>query len=382
MTVVASVTGFPTAQAHPIEVHSGDILLLEGANGSGKTSLLRVLAGLSSPLPHGPVMVEGTPPASLVASRLAHTVRVVHQDARDGLVGLTGDGELRLRGLSGSVPLPDRPIATLSSGEARQAALAVAAAQDGRLLLLDEPAEGLDAAHRAALTDLIVQVARRGCAVVVCDHSGLVAPHATRRLDLSPQAAAPLSPLPPAAGAPVLVAPAAHLRGCPLPALRLGPGLHLLTGPNGCGKSTLLLRLAGLLPADGVTIRGAPPRPGQNVRLLLPRARDHFHRATLAEELEGTPAPWLDLFSCPTGALLPREVSGGQLQRAALAKTFGQPSPLYLLDEPEAHLDAAGREALVAAIAHRLREGSTLVVASHDAPLSALAHDTVSMGLP
>jgi ABC-type lipoprotein export system ATPase subunit len=76
----------------------------------------------------------------------------------------------------------------------------------------------------------------------------------------------------------------------------------------------------------------------------------------------------------------PLALSGGEAQRVALAATLGRPAPLVLLDEPEAHLDDAGRAALAAILARRAAEGAVLVAATHDPQLQALAHTRTEVG--
>ncbi|HVM45964.1 MAG TPA: ATP-binding cassette domain-containing protein [Candidatus Thermoplasmatota archaeon] len=354
MTPLASLRG----PMH-LDVHRDEIVLLRGPNGSGKTSVLRALAGL---------------PNALGLQAAASPAGLSPQDARDALVGLTVEGECRLR--RRAVPprlhaLRRRPSAQLSSGEARRVALD--AAQARPLLLLDEPSEGLDAEGRAELRALVRRHAQGG-AVVVADHGGLFDDVATRAVELGAAQRAPLPPMPRGEGAPVVEADAARVRGLSLPALSLGPGFHALVGANGAGKSTLLLRLAGLLAPEGVRVAGRAPEPGRTVRMLLPRAADHLTRERVADECPPHP-----LVPDALRARHPLSLSGGEMQRVALAKTLAAPAPCYLLDEPEAHLDAAGRALLVESIAARVKEGACVLAATHDEALAALAQTEVRL---
>lgn len=316
--MIARVEGFPGLP--DLDVARGDVILLRGPNGCGKTSLLRLLAGLDAPM--------------RAASVRAPRASLSPQEARDACVGLTVAGEARLRGLV----LPDawdhlagRDVARMSSGEQRR--LAHALAGDAPLLLLDEPTEGLDAEGRARLRE---RVSRHRGAVVLADHGDALADLATRVVAFE---------RPPRA---------------PLPVIPSGPGrLEALAGPNGCGKSTRLLALA---------------RRGDG-RIALPHARDALHAESVEKELARCDEPTRR--ALVPDALLPRHplsLSGGEAKRVQLAKTLGVRAECYLLDEPEAHLDDDGRAALANVISRRVAAGARVLMATHDEAFLRLAH--------
>ncbi|MHB8587008.1 MAG: ATP-binding cassette domain-containing protein [Thermoplasmatota archaeon] len=342
----------------------GAIILLRGPNGSGKTSLLRALAGLESPLFEDEA--QNRP-----AADLTRLVRFCPQHARDGFAGLTVDGEYRMRGL----PMrgDDREVVTLSSGEARRLLLDLARAEVP-LLLLDEPAEGLDAHAEETLRTQALAHAKGGGMVVAAEHGSTLDAIATRIVCLgsrerSPHPELPSIPPPPSgAHSIILETTAIEARGRRLPKLSLTAGFHAVIGPNGCGKSTLLLHSAGLL-------QGSTPKPG--VRLALPDARRCLTRASVADELHGCE----DIGLVPE-SLLPRHpltLSGGEAQRVLLTKVLGREADVYLLDEPEAHLDAEARAQLVEAIARRVARGRCVVAATHDRELAQRAHTVVAL---
>ena len=155
------------------------------------------------------------------------------------------------------------------------------------------------------------------------------------------------------------------LRGAEL-AVSAGERLCLV-GRNGSGKSTLLKIAAGLLKQDGgtrflqpgTTVRYLPQEPdlaGYPTTLAYVEAGmgpndDHHRAATLLDQLG------------LNGTEDPAHLSGGQMRRAALARTLAPSPDLLLLDEPTNHLDLPAIEWLEAEL-KSLRAGIVLI--SHD----------------
>lgn len=139
---------------------AGAYVELRGANGAGKTSLLRAIAGFLRPRA-GRIRIEGVEEPALALHYLAHqnalkgaaAVRA-HVRYWMGLFGVRGDVEATLArvGLSAQAELPAR---VLSQGQARRLSLARLLLAPRPIWLLDEPAAGLDAAGRALLTEAI-----------------------------------------------------------------------------------------------------------------------------------------------------------------------------------------------------------------------------------
>ena len=169
-------------------------------------------------------------------------------------------------------------------------------------------------------------------------------------------------------------------------------------GPNGAGKSTLLRVLAGLLPPDGgsVVLDGDTVWDDDEAHLPAHRRalgmvfQDHllFPHLTVTDNVafglrtrgagkaaaRGTATAWLDRVGLSgLGNRRPGQLSGGQAQRAALARALvGEPRVL-LLDEPLSALDARTRLTVRAELRRHLAEfaGSTVLV-THD-PVDAMA---------
>jgi heme exporter protein A len=158
-------------------LRAGEVGLAAGPNGSGKTTLLRLLAGVLRPAsgdawsdssegPIGYLPQRGGLIATLsIGANLEMLQRIagVHPSHRGAK---THDAVARF-GLSSIV---SRPIARLSVGQARRAAIASVWATAGRALLLDEPDAGLDAEGRERLGLALVEHAREGGAALVASH--------------------------------------------------------------------------------------------------------------------------------------------------------------------------------------------------------------------
>jgi heme exporter protein A len=161
---------------------------------------------------------------------------------------------------------------------------------------------------------------------------------------------------------------------------RLAPGGALLvTGRNGAGKSSLLRLVAGLLAPDAGTLGN----PFSTALLASDQALKPDR--TVAGEL----AFWADLDGISADALAAAaetmavtpllafrcgQLSSGQRQRVAIARTIASGARLWLLDEPANALDTASEARLVAAIeAHRANGGLVMAATHQPLPLADAA---------
>lgn len=182
-----------------LALQAGDVVWLRGTNGRGKTTLLRLLAGLSTPA-EGRVTFQGRPLREAGPAWRAELAYVAHANAlKDDLLahealrfvaGLRGvavsaqavQAALERLGVARQARLPVR---VLSQGQRRRVALArLALPEPPHVWLLDEPFDALDDAGIGTLEALLRAHAAAGGAALLTSHQALPAGLATRVLDL------------------------------------------------------------------------------------------------------------------------------------------------------------------------------------------------------
>jgi len=179
---VALAGRFPALAGVDLSLESGQVMVIVGANGAGKTSLLRACAGLL-PVTAGEATVLGV---DLTADHTAvrrHVGLLGHaaplydelsaaENVRFAVKALRlpvadADAALERLGLVGR--LRSTPTGRLSAGQRRRVALAALVARRPALWLLDEPHAGLDAPSRSLLGDLILEAVTDGASVLLAD---------------------------------------------------------------------------------------------------------------------------------------------------------------------------------------------------------------------
>ena len=413
----AYASGSPVLDDVALRIDDGEHVALLGPSGSGKSSLLRALAGL---VPHfhggtfaGTVVVAGRDTRETRPGELAGTVASVFQDPEDQIVmarvanevvfGLenlgTDPDEIWPRveealALVGAEHLADRPTAELSGGELQRVALASALALRPRLLLLDEPTSQLDPAAADAFFAI---VERLPCAVVVSEQRpARPLAHVDRvlfmdggRIVLDAPRDAATAWL--AAHRPLYLPHEASL-ACRVRSVSFAYGevrvldrvsldvrrgeVVALTGPNGAGKTTLALIACGLLQPDEGDVEHARAAylaqdPGRHV--VTERVLDEV---ALGAGEERARAALAQLGLAGHADRHPRDLSSGERERLALAAVLALEPELLVLDEPTRGVDPERKEELARLLRSEAPTRGTVVV-THDLPWAASVADRI-----
>ncbi len=178
-------------QGVDFDMNEGEILALLGRNGAGKTSTLRTIARMSDPsLRQGEIWMDGNAlhtAASFEAARLG--VALVPED-RCIIQGLSVEENLKLAQIAKPVGWPLEKIyehfprlaerrrqdgITLSGGEQQMLAVARALARDIKLLLLDEPYEGLAPVIVQEIERILVEIKSLGITTIIVEQNAIAA---------------------------------------------------------------------------------------------------------------------------------------------------------------------------------------------------------------
>lgn len=434
--------GFAYANADPtfsslnLSVEEGELVILVGATGIGKTTLLRNLKPEIAPVGtrNGHVEVFGEELAFEQGTEPNPQVGYVFQDPDNQIVcdtvwhelafGLENMGldsttmHVRVAEVAhffGIEPWMHRACAELSGGQKQMLNLAAVLAMKPRLLLLDEPTAQLDPVAEKNFLHALFRINRElGITVIVSTHTPeAIVDYATGciRLDSDGLAFADASVYkqPDEPGKHVQLAGSATIESTgevitldevffaysrdSRPVLRDADlqvkqgSIHAVLGGNGSGKSTMLQLIANVHRPQHGRLRNAL----LDSQALLPQnPKTLFVCDTVAEELAEweqrcgyTPAETAEMLeSCGLSAQAqqhPYDLSGGQQQKLAFAKLMLTKPKLLMLDEPTKGLDGATRLDIAHTLRRYCNDGGTVVLATHDLAFVQAVADTVSL---
>ncbi len=410
----------------------GRVTSVIGPNGAGKTTLLNLISGFQRPdsgiVRIGSREITGQPAHEVARAGLARTFQTaqpfgtlsVMDNVRLGILRGAWRGEasqelaralLSLVGYSGD---ETRLAAGLPHVDRRLVEIARALGTAPAVLLLDEPAAGLNETDTVKLGRLLQRLARAGLVVVLVEHDmslvmsisdEITVLDAGRRIAAGPPAivrndpavkAAYLGAEMPAgtavaraAGAPLLEAGAlsagyGSLAVLDEVSLRVGRGeVIAMFGPNGAGKSTLMGALSGLIrPVKGTIRLGSTDLallPAHLVAraglILVPEGRQVFPQLTVAENLRLGATRRGDFEVAEIEAMLTRFprlrprlqtaaalLSGGEQQMLAVARGLLARPEVLLLDEPSLGLAPTVVAELFEQFTRLRDEGMTLLI--------------------
>ncbi|MDF1748477.1 MAG: ABC transporter ATP-binding protein [Alphaproteobacteria bacterium] len=184
-------------QGVSFSIKEGEILALLGRNGAGKTSTLRTLARVASPqLRQGEIWLDHEPLHKMEAHQAARTgIGLVPEDRRI-IQGLTVHENLQLAQIAPPVGWPIERLyelfprlgerrsqegTTLSGGEQQMLAVARALARDVKLLLLDEPYEGLAPVIVQEIERTLEEIKKLGMTTIIVEQNAIAALHLADR---------------------------------------------------------------------------------------------------------------------------------------------------------------------------------------------------------
>lgn len=407
------------------EFTAGKIHLLTGVSGSGKSTILKLIAGL---LPkYGGEIVAGAVDVPTDAR-----IRMVFQDPLMQFALDTPRHELEFTLENCQVPtdkipervkealqfgkvddLANRLITTLSGGQQQRVALAAATAMQPNVLLLDEPFANIDEENRQLILKQLVRLnSDYHTTIIITDHDlhgykrlhplvwQLTKRHLTQLSSknssqlLTASATPQITTVLPSSTLPAIIkfdelAIKRENHSLLLPT-NLGivkNKITLLTGPNGIGKSTLLKAIARLLKYEGkIEYAGeniqkiSPGKYYKHLGLIFQHANDQFLNVTVGEELA------LGFKTCQNPYFNQQQVnealaalglngredqvvyslSGGQKKKLQILLMLMRGQETLLLDEPFTGLDPASLKTVLQLIkASQKEEPQTLLIVSH-----------------
>lgn len=433
--VYKSFGGVHALRGVDLRVGAGESVGLVGGNGAGKSTMMKIAAGVHAP-DRGRVSIgEHTPKSpkeaislgvSLVRQELtqardldiASNIMLGHEPHRFGVIQraeLERAAREVLDRVGGGLSVRTR-LGELSPGQRQRVEIARALSLNARILLLDEPTATLTESDAARLFELLRELRAQGLGIVYISHrlaeiltitdrvvclrdGAKVAEVPTRESSreslvgfLAGSADALGAPERPEVNEEVLLS----VRGSVRFELRAGEILGL-AGLVGAGRTSVLARLFGARPSDlelsmrGRAVRVRSPRDAVRAGLVLvpeERASQGLFLDQIVERNIALPAlsrfvleneraiasPFTARFGIREGAVA-GTLSGGNQQKVVLSKWLALEPSVLLLDEPTRGLDVKAKHDVHSVIREQARAGKGIIVSSSEAEeLASLCH--------
>src|SRR3989344_75136 len=378
----------------------GKVMGIVGRNGIGKSTVLKIMANLIKPnlgrWKDPPVFKEvlnyfkGTETEKFLEKLHREEIILSYKPQQVDLIPKQFKGtvtellarlgsEQEINSLAENLQLSsflNNPVEAISGGELQRVAIAAAVLKKSNVYLFDEPTSYLDIKQRISVSQFIRSLADEQTAVMVIEHDLIILDYLTDLVNIMYGRE----------GAFGIVSGVkstreginAFLEGylkeenlgnfnfkADAGSLRKNEIIGIL-GENGIGKTSFIKMLAGLIKADSGEIDAS-------VKVSYkPQYLESSSEMTVLEFLHEAAARYdhqlikpLQLESLFSQKL--SQLSGGQLQRVAIAHCLSQPAQLFLLDEPSAYLDVEQRLLISKIIRNVVREREiTILVVDHD----------------
>lgn len=389
----------------------GELLLLIGNTGTGKTSILNVLAGniprLIRGKAEGLVLINGKDPRISSPQELVNLVGLVPQEPSAGIIGDSVESELLLSTMYSRseiklgnflerfdlLKLYKRATFTLSSGEMQKLAITSRIILGNEVLLLDEPTTFLDEESRIKLLEVIKTLLKEGKSIIITGHEeGQWKPLASKVIKLPYNKKSVSKEMKEIEFEELKDQPFIEITNLEhkyYPENKLmfkelnlkisGSKLVLIRGPNGCGKSTLLKIISGIIKPRKGTIKVSHPL------LFIPdNPLLYFSKPLPIEELE----PFLKNVSYETrnkfyeSELFKTRIkylSSGERRLVSLISAALSGRNIILLDEPTVGLDPELKNQVLELFKKLAESGRLLIIASHDKEVERISNEIIDM---
>ncbi|MDD5111163.1 MAG: ABC transporter ATP-binding protein [Candidatus Altiarchaeota archaeon] len=412
-------------------IPEGSFVLVQGPSGSGKTTFLKCINGL---IPHygggvygGNVTVNGRDTLKSNVEDISSDVGTVFQDPENQIVCTGVESEIafglenmrlsqkeieeRIKWIANELSISNllgRKTSMLSAGEKQKIVTAAVIAMKPKILLLDEPCSQLDQESVRRLNELLLKLNKKDrTTIVLVEHNYKMPENAGMAINMggAPAQNAKIPPKNRAGKTGRAVVRISNL-SYSISGKKILDGINLsvhegehisITGPNGSGKTTLLKHLNGLLKpgAGDVTVYGMNTREtdverlAATVGLLSQNPDDCLFCESVEGELSftlanlgkkgGIDGTLRDFSLSEYKGRYPRDLSGGERQRVALASIMVASPKIIALDEPTRGIDPESRSRLLTVLDRLKQQGSTIIIATHDADLAERADRTIRL---